>query len=66
MVWSGLRGAVAIALTLSLIGNTDPQITLIQTLTYGVALLSIVVQGGTIGPISRWLLGAGSEATTPL
>jgi CPA1 family monovalent cation:H+ antiporter len=66
MVWSGLRGAVAIALTLSLIGNTDPQIILIQTLTYGVALLSIVVQGGTIGPISRWLLGAGSEATTPL
>ncbi|MEO6796680.1 MAG: cation:proton antiporter [Candidatus Dormibacter sp.] len=56
MVWSGLRGAVAIALALSLGEQTAGDFPLLRTLVYGVVLLSIVVQGLTIGPLSRALL----------
>jgi CPA1 family monovalent cation:H+ antiporter len=53
--WSGLRGAVAIALLLSL-DNGSPELAEIKPIAYGVVLLSIVVQGATIGPLARRLL----------
>lgn len=56
MVWGGLRGAIAVALALSLLGS-PPRYAEVRTLVYGVALISIVVQGVTIGPLTRALLG---------
>jgi CPA1 family monovalent cation:H+ antiporter len=43
MLWGGVRGAVAIALALSL--STDiPHWYTIQSMVYGVALFSLVIQ----------------------
>ena len=53
--WSGLRGAVAIALLLSLEDGT-PEVAVIKPIAYGVVLLSIVVQGATVVPVARRLL----------
>jgi monovalent cation:H+ antiporter, CPA1 family len=55
IVWSGLRGAVAVALALSLT-ETNPQFSSVRALVYGVVLLSILLQGSTIGPLARLLL----------
>jgi CPA1 family monovalent cation:H+ antiporter len=52
--WSGLRGALAMVLALSLpesFGARD----LIIHLTFGVVLLSIIVQGLTMASVLRWL-----------
>ena len=57
--WSGLRGALAMVLVLAL-PDTLPSRALIVDLTFGVVLLSIVVQGLTIGPLLR-LLGVREE-----
>jgi len=64
--WSGLRGALAMVLALSLpdsFGARD----LIVHLTFGVVLLSIVVQGLTMGKLLRWLRVAepSSDPATP-
>jgi len=56
IVWSGIRGAVAIALALSLGEQAGPSFPHLRTLVYGIVLLSITLQGFTIGPISRMLL----------
>jgi CPA1 family monovalent cation:H+ antiporter len=53
IVWSGLRGAIAVALALSLSGEFQS----LRGPTYGVVLASILVQGATIGPLTRRLLG---------
>lgn len=55
LVWSGLRGAVAVALLLSL-SQRGGEYVLVRDLAYGVVLLSILVQGTTIGPLSSRLL----------
>ncbi len=52
LFWSGLRGAVAVALALSLPENL-PQRTHLQTITFGIVLFTLIVQGGTIG----WIVG---------
>jgi CPA1 family monovalent cation:H+ antiporter len=57
--WAGLRGALSVALALSLTGNTrvDPRV---PTIAYGVVLLSLLVQGGLAAPFARRLgIGAG-------
>ena len=57
--WAGLRGALSVALALSLTGNrgVDPQV---ATIAYGVVVLSLLVQGGLTGLIARRLrIGAG-------
>jgi len=51
LFWSGLRGAVAVALALSL-PDTFPQRSLLQAITFGIVLFTLIVQGGTI----RWVL----------
>lgn len=58
--WSGLRGAVAIALLLSL-GNEAPELAAVRSIAYGVVLLSIAVQGATVGPAARRLLTHGGR-----
>ena len=58
MVWSGLRGAIAVALALSLTERSSA-FDSVRALVYGVVLLSILVQGTTIGPLARLLLKDG-------
>src|SRR5206468_1204900 len=55
LVWGGLRGVIAVALVLSL-ADTDGAMGQVKAMVYGVTLLSIVVQGVTIGPLTRALL----------
>src|SRR6202171_5714511 len=51
-VWAGLRGALSVALALSVadIAGGDNRVALIA---YGVVLLSLLVQGGLITPVTR-------------
>jgi monovalent cation:H+ antiporter, CPA1 family len=57
VVWAGLRGAVATALLLSLPQGREFE--RIKPLAYGVVLLSILVQGATVAPLTRLLLPHG-------
>jgi CPA1 family monovalent cation:H+ antiporter len=54
IVWGGLRGALALALALSL-DNNFPERNRILDLTFGVVVFSILVQGLTIKPLLRVL-----------
>lgn len=49
LTWGGLRGGLAIAMALAL--PTNPHTTLILTMTYGVVVFSILVQGLTTKPL---------------
>lgn len=50
LVWGGLRGAIALALVLSL-QETFPQRSELLTWTFGVVAFSIIVQGLTVHPL---------------
>jgi CPA1 family monovalent cation:H+ antiporter len=52
--WGGLRGALSMVLALSL-GAEFPHRHLLVTMTFGVVILSILVQGLTMAPLLRWL-----------
>jgi Na+:H+ antiporter len=52
--WGGLRGALSMVLALS-IPESHPQRDLLVTMTFGVVVLSILVQGITVSPALRWL-----------
>ncbi len=55
LFWSGLRGAVAIAMALSL-PIAMPHRELLLEITFGIVLFTLVVQGMTIEPlVRRWL-----------
>ena len=54
MVWGGMRGALALALVLS-IQRSFPYRSQLLTLTFGVVAFTIVVQGITMTPLIRWL-----------
>src|SRR5215469_11681138 len=54
IVWGGLRGALALALALSL-DNNFPERSRILDLTFGVVIFSILVQGLTMKPLLRLL-----------
>lgn len=58
--WAGLRGAISVALALSVaaVSGVDSTVSLIA---YGVVLLSLLVQGGLITPVAR---GLRIESTT--
>lgn len=58
MTWGGLRGGISIALALSL--TADMNRDLFLTVTYGVVIFSIIVQGLTVGALARKLIGAES------
>ena len=61
MVWGGLRGALALALALSL-DSTFPYRDRILDLTFGVVVFSILVQGLTTKPLLRVLGLAEGQA----
>ena len=48
LFWAGLRGAVAVAMALSLPADL-PQRELLQEITFGVILFTLLIQGTTIG-----------------
>lgn len=53
MNWTGLRGAVAIALALSLPSDV-PDRTLLQGTAFGIVLFTVLVQGATAERVMRW------------
>lgn len=53
LTWGGLRGAISIALALSL--PAGPSRNLILSMTYYLVLFSILVQGLSIGKVVRWV-----------
>jgi CPA1 family monovalent cation:H+ antiporter len=60
IAWAGLRGAIAVALALSLPADL-PQRDLLQGTVFGVVLLTLLIQGTTVEPlVSR--LGLSSRA----
>ncbi len=66
MWWGGLRGAIPIALALSipavLLDGTDfPHLETIQAATFGVVLATLIVQGLTLRPMLRKLGFAGTS-----
>ncbi len=55
LFWSGLRGAVAVAMALSL-PRSVPQRGLLLEITFGIVLFTLVFQGMSIEPlVRRWL-----------
>ncbi len=56
LTWGGLRGAISVAMALSLPANYSRS--LILTLTYFVVVFSILVQGLTVGRVIRMTSGA--------
>ena len=68
LFWAGLRGAVAVALALSLPEDL-PQRAHLQTITFGIVLFTLIAQGGTISWVVGKVLGdptpgTEAEATT--
>jgi CPA1 family monovalent cation:H+ antiporter len=60
--WSGLRGAVALAAALSL-PSDFPQRELIQQISFGVVLVTLLVQGAGAPFVVRLALRGASGAT---
>ncbi|MBB1195559.1 cation:proton antiporter [Curtobacterium flaccumfaciens] len=60
VVWAGMRGAVTVAAAQTLPEGT-PQRSLLVFVAFAVALLSLVVQGGTIGPLLRRIAAPTSD-----
>ena len=57
LFWSGLRGAVAVAMALAL-PDTVPDRSLLQQITFGIVLFTLIVQGMTAGAVVRRTVGA--------
>ena len=71
MVWSGMRGAVSLAAALSVplvtdTGEAFPARDLILLLTFSAILLTLVLQGLTLGPLIGWLRLEGDEEADKL
>jgi monovalent cation:H+ antiporter, CPA1 family len=56
LFWSGLRGAVAVAMALALPASV-PERALLQQITFGIVLFTLVVQGMTAGAVVRRAVG---------
>ncbi|AZZ56272.1 cation:proton antiporter [Rathayibacter iranicus] len=54
VVWAGMRGAVTVAAAQTLPEDT-PQRSVLVLIAFAVAALSLLIQGGTIGPLLRLL-----------
>jgi CPA1 family monovalent cation:H+ antiporter len=52
--WAGLRGALSVALALTVAGATGVD-SRVSAVAYGVVLLSLLIQGGLMGPVMRGL-----------
>ena len=69
LTWGGLRGGISVALALSLPrevkGEPLHERDAILAMTYVVVVFSILVQGLTVGPLTRYWLRNSSEALAP-
>jgi monovalent cation:H+ antiporter, CPA1 family len=76
LTWGGLRGGISVALALSLpgeaAGDTIPRREVILATTYVVVVFSILVQGLTVGPMTRRfirrrpeIIGGGNPSIQP-
>jgi Na+:H+ antiporter len=64
LTWGGLRGAISLALVLSLPASLGADRELLRVMAFGVALFTLIVQGTTMRPLVRWLrLAVRSEAS---
>ena len=64
VVWAGMRGAVTVAAAQTLPEDT-PQRSVLVLIAFVVAALSLLVQGGTIGPLVRRLAPKTDAAAEP-
>jgi CPA1 family monovalent cation:H+ antiporter len=55
MIWGGLRGAISLALALSLPEAFGPAREVIQYMAFGVVLFTLLIQGTTMKPLLRHL-----------
>lgn len=53
--WGGFRGAISLALALSLPTSLDGPRELLRVMTFGVVLFSLLVQATTMRPLLHWL-----------
>jgi len=60
--WAGMRGVVTLAIALSL-PESMPGRDLTLAAAFAVILVTVLVQGGTMGPLIRWLGLNGGEHT---
>ncbi|MDO4916063.1 MAG: sodium:proton antiporter [Rothia sp. (in: high G+C Gram-positive bacteria)] len=60
LVWAGMRGAVTLAAAQTIPEGT-PQRSLLIFIAFLVALFSLVVQGGTLGLLVRWIKPEGDD-----
>ena len=61
LFWGGLRGAVAVAMALALPADV-PQRALLQEITFGVVLFTLLVQGTTVGRLVARTSDAAPDA----
>ena len=62
LFWAGLRGAVAVAMALSLPADI-PQRDLLQEITFGVVLFTLLFQGTTVGQVIDRAIGRDRDPT---
>ncbi len=55
LTWGGLRGAISLALALSLPAALGESVPLLRTMAFGVVLFTLLVPGLTMGRLIRWL-----------
>lgn len=53
--WGGLRGAISLALAVSLPLTLGSYRTQLQVMTFGVVVFTLLIQGLTMAPLVRWL-----------
>ncbi len=53
--WGGLRGAICLALALSLPSSFGPEAQILQVMAFGVVLFTLLIQGTTMAPLVRRL-----------
>lgn len=63
VVWAGMRGAVTVAAAQTLPDDT-PQRSVLVLIAFAVAAMSLLVQGGTIGPLLRLITPKGDQAVS--
>lgn len=61
VVWAGMRGAVTVAAAQTLPDDT-PQRSVLVLIAFAVAVMSLLVQGGTIGPLLRAISSVVDQA----